>query len=134
MLDRFLGHFPPAGTVVWMPAYSFWKHKGILSDRWWGGKPMVLCNSPHDGVIEQPWDEFFHGEPPRDEGYPGKLPPSEVMRRARSRLGEVYVLLAFNCDHFKNYAHGLPVESEQLRATFAILASVGVVAAAFGRA
>ena len=121
------------GTVVYVPAYGFWRHKGIVSDGWQGRKPMVLCNSPTGGVVEQSWDEFFQGEPLRIENYPGSLPPNEVMRRARSRLGEKYVLLAFNCDHYKNYAHGLPVESEQLRATFALLTVAGTFAAAFSR-
>jgi hypothetical protein len=132
-LETVLGTFPPAGVVVFVPAYGLWRHKGIVSDRWYRGKPMILCNSPIHGVIEQPWDEFFGGEPLRHEGYPGSLPVHEVLRRARSRLGEPYVLFVFNCDHYKNYVHGLPVESEQLRATLAILGSVGVVAAAFAR-
>ena len=133
MLESFLGAFPSPGTVVWVPAYLFWRHKGIVSDRYYGGKPMILCNSPVHGVIEQPWDEFFQGEPCRQEGYPGTLPAHEVLRRARSRLREGYVLLAFNCDHYKNYAHGLLVESEQLRLTFTVLASAGVIVTAVGR-
>ena len=125
--------YPVPGMVIWIRAYLFYRHKAIVSDRWQDGKPMVICNSPDYGVIEQTWDQFRAGQKPQPEEYPGKLPYWEVLRRARARLGTPYHLFDFNCDHFKNYAHGLPVESEQLMATMVVFTFAGALAAAVSR-
>ena len=122
--------YPAPGTVVWIRAYLVFRHKGIVSDRWYNGKPMIITNDPDRGVIEQPWDEFRAGQEVQREGYPSALPYYEVVGRARSRIGVRYSLLGFNCDQLKNYAHGLPVQSEQLQAVVAValLTSVAVMA------
>lgn len=125
--------YPAPGTVIWIRAYLFYRHKGIVSDRWYDGKPMVICNSPDYGVIEQTWDQFGAGQMPEPEGYPGKLPYWEVLSRARSQLGMPYHLFGSNCDHLKNFAHGIPVESEQLKATMVAFTFVGVVAVAVAK-
>lgn len=125
----FCSRYPAPGTVVWVRAYLFFRHKGIVSDQWYGGKPKVITNDPVSGVIEQTWDEFRAGQVVQIEGYPSDLPHHEVVSRARSRLGTRYHLFDFNCDQLKNYAHALPVLSEQVQAV-ALAATVASVALA----
>jgi hypothetical protein len=125
-----LTQYPPAGTVVWIRAYLIYRHRGIVSDQWWAGKPKVISNSLHYGVVEQPWDDFAQGQDVQVEGYPGRLPSGEVLNRARSRLGADYNLTAFNCDHLVNEAHGLLVESEQLKGSLAVATFLGLLLAA----
>ncbi len=124
--------YPAPGTVVWIRAYLLFRHKGIVSDRWCDGKPLVITNDPVRGVIEQTWEEFCAGQTPQVEGYPSRLPYHEVLQRARSRLGERYHLFDFNCDQLKNYAHALPALSEQVQivAVTAAIAGVAVAMAA----
>lgn len=125
--------YPSPGTVVWIRAYLLFRHKGIVSDRWYDGKPMVITSDPVVGVIEQSWDGFRAGQIPQVEGYPSRLPYYEVVRRARSRLGTRYHLFDFNCDQLKNYAHALPVLSEQVQAVALTAAIVGLAMAIAAR-
>ena len=125
--------YPTAGSVVWVPIYLIYRHRGIVSDRWLGGMPMVICNDSRFGVIEQTWDQFREGKQVQVEGYPGQLPYYEVLRRARSRIGSPYHVTEFNCDHLVNEAHGLPLESSQLKVTLSIAAAAGLLLAAAAR-
>ena len=118
-------HCPAPGTVVWVWAYLFFRHRGIVSDRWFAGKPMIIASSRRTGVIEEPWDQFRGGQQVYEEGYLGHLPVHEVIWRARSRIGMPYRLGDSNCDHLVNYAHGLPVISEQVRDA-ATVATIGI--------
>lgn len=120
---------PEPGTVVWIPVFLIYRHSGIVSDRWWGGKPMVISSSGRrGGVFEEPWDEFRQGSPVYLEGngHPGTLPSHEILRRARSVIGTSYDLLTWNCDDLVTYAHGIKSQATQLGATFAI-AVIGCV-------
>jgi hypothetical protein len=65
---------PAPGSIVSVPAYILFRHKGIVSDRWHGGKPMVISNSARaGGVAEEPWDVFTSGQTWKEEGHPGSL-------------------------------------------------------------
>jgi len=76
---------------------------------------------------------FSEGREIYNLGSKGILPAWEVLRRAKSRLGEPYDLFDFNCEHFNNYCHGLPIESRQVKKAIGIgLLTIG--AAAFIRA
>jgi len=124
--------YPPAGTVIFVVTWGVFKHKGIVSDRWWNGKPMVLANSPRSGVVEQSWDEFVGSQEAFIlNGFISNLPVLLVMQRARALLGRPYELFNYNCDHYVNEAHGRPVVSEQLGVIAAVVGLMGV-AAAFG--
>lgn len=125
--------YPAPGTVVSVQAFIFWRHRGIVLDQWQDGKPNIIASSPLAGAREQTWDAFRSGQEPDNEGYPGRLPYGEVLRRARSRIGGQYDLLGSNCDHLVNYAHGLPVRSEQVLATVGLAVVAGVVVAAISR-
>lgn len=118
--------WPAPGTVVSVPAYIFFRHKGVVSDRWHYGKAMVISNSARaGGIAEEPWDVFTSGQPWTDEGHPGNLPPWEVLQRARSAHRTQYNVLDWNCENFVAYCHGLPPNSPQLAAV-ALLALAGI--------
>lgn len=113
--------YPPPGTVVSTPLFLFYRHRGIVSDRWYQGKPMVISASGRAGrVCEEPWDTFSGGLAVRDDGYPSTLPPYEVVARARAHIGTPYQTLSWNCDHLVARAHGQAHESPQVAATVAV--------------
>lgn len=121
--------YPPPGTVVSTPFLLVYRHRGIVSDRWYLGKPMVISGSGRAGsVIEEPWDVFAAGHQVRDDGYPSALPPHEVLRRARAVIGTRYQTLYWNCDHLVAVAHGQELDSPQVAATVV----VAVLALGFG--
>jgi hypothetical protein len=124
--------WPEAGTVVSIPIALFYKHKGIVSDRWNGGKPMIISNSARSGgVHEEFWDVFAEGGTVMVDGYLGGLPNFEVLSRAKSLISSQYDLLRWNCEHFVAYAHGLKPTSPQVAVTVAIATlCIGVLAAA----
>jgi hypothetical protein len=122
--------WPAPGTVVSVPAYVIFRHKGIVSDRWHHGKPMVISNSARaGGIAEESWDDFTSGQPSTSEGYPGKLPLREVMQRARSANRPTYDLFNWNCESFVAFCHGLPPNSPQLSAV-ALVTLLGIAVAA----
>lgn len=125
--------YPTAGSIVSVPMYFVLRHKGLVSDRWYAGKPMVISNSAQKGVTEEPWDAFTNDSPWKDEGYPGTSPPWMVLRHARSPLSRPYNIVTWNCEHFVSYCHGLVPTSPQVAAV-ALCAIIGAVAATGVRA
>ena len=119
-------HFPkplhlPPGNVISVETHLFWRHRGIVSDRWHNGRPTVISASARAGcVCEEPWEVFTAGKQAVDEGYPSVLPTWEVLQRARQLIGTPYRILEFNCDHFATLAHGAEPQSTQLGATIAV--------------
>ncbi len=124
--------WPEAGTVVSIPIFLFYSHKGIVSDRWYGGKPMIISNSARSGgVREELWGVFAEGCVVTVDGNPSGLPHFEVLSRARSLIGTQYDLFRWNCEHFVAYAHGLKPQSAQVAITVAIaMLFVGLLATA----
>ena len=97
------------GDVISIDVWGVVQHVGIVSD-----VGTVISNSMrHNGVVEQSFEEFSGGKAVRYVGYPGALSPQEVVFRARSRLGESWALLGWNCEHFAHWAHGLEPKSPQ---------------------
>jgi len=100
-------------------------HVGTVSEN-----HLIYSNSrKFGGVLEVNANEFSEGRLIYNLGQKGVLPTWEVLRRAKSRLGERYDLLEFNCEHYNNYSHGLPVESRQIKqAIGAGLIAIGAAA------
>jgi hypothetical protein len=89
---------------------------------------MVISGSSRAGdVAEEIWDQFASGKQVSVDGYPSKLPPHEVVRRARGLIGALYRLLSFNCEHLIAAAHGLRPASPQLAAMIGIAAVAAVL-------
>src|SRR5436309_556299 len=120
LMTGFVPLFP--GTVIYIVVFGFFRHKGIVSDRWSNGKPMVFANTYGSGVRQLPWDKFADGQVVYIEGYPSQLPPFVVAHHARQMIGRPYDLFWFNCEHFVDACHGRNPESPQV---------MGVVGAAF---
>lgn len=116
-LSRSLASLPP-GTVVSIPVFLFYRHKGVVSERSYGGKPMVIaCSAKTGKVQEETWDAFAEGKDVTMEGHLGRLHPLAVVQRARGSIGKRYDLFVWNCEHFVFYAHGLEPQSPQLATT-----------------
>ena len=121
-------NWPRPGTVVYVRFLVVFTHKGIVSDRWWNGKPMVIANSQDTrGVAEVPWDTFTGKRAWFVEGYPSRLPPYEVLHNARCKVGQPYDIWQFNCEHFVYGCHGKQPNSPQV-AALGILAALGLIA------
>jgi hypothetical protein len=120
----------PAGTVVRVRR-GFYEHVAMLSEHAIGGERAVVSFSAQsEGFVEEPFSIFARGQTVVIEGYLGILPPAVVMQRARMKRGQAYSLSDFNCEHFVRYAHGVPVESPQLRQWAFLGGLVGILALA----
>ena len=120
------------GTViaVWV---GFIRHVGIVTDRTYGAHPSVISNSHRaGGVIEEPLPVFSSGQDVDVVGYPGSLPPQQVLQKARSRIGETWDLF-WNCEHFVKWAHGLRPRSPQLVAGAILMCAFAVFLVAGGK-
>jgi len=123
--------WPQPGTVVSIPTFLIYRHKGIVSDRWYNGKPLIISNSARaNGVQEEPWEVFAEGHIVKVEGYPSNLSNHEVVSRAQSYIGTQYDLFSWNCEHLVAVAHGLKSQSPQVAATVAVAALCFTVLAA----
>lgn len=123
--------WPIPGTVVYVWFLGVFRHKGIVSNRWWDGKPMVIANSwASNGVAEITWDEFAEARDVFIEGYPSNLSSLEVLYNARCLLGQRYDAILSNCEHFVCRCHGLKARSPQLAAVAIVATTIAVLAAA----
>ena len=123
----------PVGVVVrvWVGAYF---HVALMSDRTMAGERSVLSFSPQaGGFIEQPYSAFAEGRAVTVDGYFGTLPPWIVMDRARAARWKAYSWTQFNCEHFVRHAHGVPVESPQVRQWTVVGCLLGMFALAAAR-
>jgi hypothetical protein len=118
----------PAGTVVRV-RHGFYEHVAMLGEHAIGGERAVVSFSAQaDGFVEEPFSIFARGQTVVIEGYLGVLPPVVVMQRARMKRGQAHSLSDFNCEHFVRHAHGVPVQSPQLRQWAFLGGVVGILA------
>ena len=102
------------GTILSTGRPGF-RHYGISTDQYIDGLPTVISNTgKYVRVVEESLAQFQEQGDLKIEGYWGSLPPQEVLRRAREKLGTRYLLLNWNCEHFVRFAHGLKPESPQV--------------------
>jgi len=92
---------PPLGAHILTPRWCY-SHHGIYVGRGrvvhYGGLSRALRRGP---IEEVSLDQFAQGKPVFVRAQPGPVDREEVVRRARSRLGENrYHVLANNCEHF----------------------------------
>lgn len=110
--------------------HGFYEHIAMLSEHVIGGERAVVSFSAQAaGFVEEPFSIFARGQTVVIEGYLGILPPAVVMQRARMKRSGLF-LSGFNCEHFVRYAHGVPVESPQLRQWAFLGGLVGILALA----
>lgn len=124
--------WPAPGSVVYIYTHLFFRHKGIVSDRWHNGKPMVISNSARrGGTHEEPWDDFAQGNPVYREESPSQLHVGYVLANARACIQQKpYDLLGWNCESMVTYAFGLKPSSSQLAAVSILGIGAAIVYAA----
>ena len=110
------------GTVIAV-CYPMYKHFAIVSDRIdkVNRLPKLISLSYRTGKVEEePWQTVVSDKSIKKSSIHGKLSKQVVLARARDCIDKDirYDLLAFNCEHFVRYAHGLPVESLQVKRAF----------------
>jgi hypothetical protein len=122
------------GTIVRV-SHVLYHHVGLISDRFIGmERAVVAFSAAAGGLHELPFSAFQQGRDVFDDGYPGQLPPDEVLRRARLKHGQAYSWTEFNCEHFVRYAHGLSIESPQLKGWAVAIGLLGFAAIAAKKA
>lgn len=105
----------PTGTVIRV-SHGWYDHVGLIGERPIMGERSVMAFSAQfGGLVEQPYSAFANGHVVTIDGYLGVLPQETVMQRARLKQRQAYSWTNFNCEHFVRYAHGVPIESPQLR-------------------
>jgi hypothetical protein len=123
----------PAGTVIRV-RHDWYYHVGLIGDHFLGEERSVLAFSADaKGFLEQPYSEFAKGRVVTVDGYPGVMPAVTVLQRARANRGRPYSWVGFNCEHFVRQAHGLPVESPQLKEWTILASIIGLLASAAAR-
>ena len=112
------------GTIIAV-RYSMYKHFAIVSDRLDVKNtkllPMLISLSHRTGIIkEEPWNTVVGDKCIELSSISGQYSSSQVLSRARKCMNHNlrYNLLYFNCEHFVRYAHGLPMESTQVKQAF----------------
>lgn len=111
--------WPRPGTIIYVWFLGLLQHKGIVSNRRWNGKPMVIASAQESGgVAEIPWDAFTGGRRWFEEGYPSALPPYVVLYNARCLIGQPYSAMTANCEHFVYRCHGQRARSPQAATVF----------------
>ncbi|PUB88045.1 MAG: hypothetical protein DBP00_07390 [gamma proteobacterium symbiont of Ctena orbiculata] len=103
------------GTIVSVAVGPI-RHFGIVSDRVDFGSPYIISSSNRTGQVAEEKSEIFaNGGKIKVHGYPSRLNPFEVLKRARNMLGTKYDIFKWNCEHFVRWAHGLKPESPQMQ-------------------
>jgi len=108
------------GTIVSVDV-GLVTHLGIISDR----AGYIISNSLRSGqVTEEPVNVFTNGKTIKVHNYPSKKIPEDVIARAKSKIGQAYSLISWNCEHFVRWVHGLKVESKQLQIGVAVVTTI----------
>src|ERR1700683_1078211 len=75
--------------------------QGIVTGRSSLDEILVISNSlRRGGIAEETLAEFANGQPVIVVGKMDRLKPEQIISRARSRKGESWNLLTWNCEHF----------------------------------
>jgi len=106
-----------------------YKHKGLISDRMIDGELAIISLSKAaNGVLEESLSSFACGRDVTIDGYFGTLSPYDVVRNARALIGTTYDLFSNNCEHFVRKAHGVYIESPQVKGWLLITGFLGLIA------
>jgi len=101
--------------VPWCRVY--W-HYGIVVQRDVYGQVWVIhCSQRRRGVSIESLSDFAQEGVVENCGFPSELCTWEVIRRAKSMMGNKWHLTDFNCEHFWRTAHGMEAASHQLQLT-----------------
>jgi hypothetical protein len=114
------------GAIVQVRIQGVW-HEGLIAEE--APARSVIHKSKRTGrVVEEPIADFAAGATVRVMGYPGRLEGSEVLRRARARIGEPWSW-AGNCQRYTRGCQGVPSRSPDMERT-AIAGVIGAMLSA----
>ena len=108
------------GSVIAV-RYPMYKHFAIVSDKNDDEDMpnLISLSYRNHGVKEESWNTVVGSHNFETSLIQGSDSTKVVLSRARSCIGRSikHQLLTFNCEHFVRYAHGLTVESVQVKNT-----------------
>jgi len=100
----------PAGSLLAIRIRGLFDHVGIAT-----GYGTVIHSSARFGrVMETDLADFSQGRPVRTVAYSSSLSGTEVVVRARGRIGQSYNPLVRNCEHFVSWCVSGQARSAQL--------------------
>lgn len=100
----------PAGSLLAIRIRGLFDHVGIAT-----GYGTVIHSSARFGrVMETDLADFSQGRPVRSVAYSSSLTGTEVVVRARGRIGQSYNPLVRNCEHFVSWCVSGRARSAQL--------------------
>ncbi len=100
------------GAVISV-SHGLYRHKGVVTSTW--PRIMVIHASKARGhVVEEPLEDFAEGRSILVENTPELWQGQTIVDRARTRLGQRYVLSKFNCEDLVTFALGHEPHSAQL--------------------
>ena len=100
----------PAGTVLETEAYGLIRHVGIAT----GYGTVIHASRRYGGVLETSEKLFSRGKPIRVIPHNSPLSGTELVVRARQKIGQRYGVLTRNCEHFVQWVVAGEPRSEQL--------------------
>ncbi len=100
----------PAGTILETDAYGFIRHVGIAT----GYGTVIHASQRYGQVLETSEKLFARGKPIRTLAHKSSLSGSQLVVRARGKIGQRYGVLTRNCEHFVQWVISGQPRSEQL--------------------
>lgn len=100
----------PAGTILETDAYGIIRHVGIAT----GYGTVIHASRRYGQVLETSEKQFSRGKPIRTITHNSKLSGTQLVVRARQKIGQRYGVLTQNCEHFVQWVVSGAPRSEQL--------------------
>lgn len=100
----------PAGTILETEAYGVIRHVGIAT----GYGTVIHASRRYGQVLETSENLFARGKPIRTIPHRSTLSGSQLVVRARSKIGQRYGVLTRNCEHFVGWVVSGQARSGQL--------------------
>lgn len=104
------GRVYPAGTLLAVRVRGLFDHVGIAT----GYGTVIHSSAKYGSVMETDLADFSGGRRIRTIAYSSPLSGSEVVVRARGRIGQRYNVLVRNCEHFVMWCVSGQHRSDQL--------------------
>jgi len=105
------------GDVV-VTNFGIYQHWSLVTDKYCNLlKPMLISATKRNGTVqEEPWDVVTGGEYTYVVDAKHKKTITEVLRLARSQIGNwSYSVADNNCEHFVKWSTGLKISSTQVK-------------------
>ncbi len=99
-----------AGTILETDVYGVIRHVGIAT----GYGTVIHASRRYGQVLETSETQFARGKPIRRIEHQCPLSGSEIVVRARGKVGQRYGVLTRNCEHFVNWVVSGKARSGQL--------------------